>query len=56
VTRLSRYLAYKDPRYGGLHESEIDGLEANDQNLQIEKRDVGKNHLFDVTRLKSSVI
>lgn len=55
VTRLSRYSVYKD-RQRGLHESEIDSLEAKAQTFQIENRDVGKKHLVDGPRLRSSVI
>lgn len=45
MTRLSRYSVYKDLRHGGLHESEIDSLEAKAQTFQIENRDVGKSIL-----------
>lgn len=56
MTRLSRYSVYKDPQYRGLHESKINSLRANDQNLQTENRDVGTVHLVDGTGLKSSII
>lgn len=45
MTRLSRYSVYKDLQHGGLHESEIDSLEAKAQTFQIENRDVGKSIL-----------